>query len=127
MKILSITVALLLLITGAACALTVCITPTDPTEHTAEIQVSWLPNPLDEMVAAYNVYRKAGDGPYYKLGSTPECEFLDFGVSYGRYFYKVSAEDTCGNISGMSPESPEALVKPAVSPPTGIKLRSWGP
>ena len=68
-----------------------------------DVSLSWTPNTETDL-AGYEVYRATVEaGPYTRLAGTATAAYADVLPNEGSFFYKVTAVDTCGNVSAMSP------------------------
>ncbi|MEN3044803.1 MAG: fibronectin type III domain-containing protein [Candidatus Hydrothermales bacterium] len=72
-----------------------------------KVYLYWLPN-TEKDLAGYIVWRGFSyEGPYNEIESLPpnKTSFIDYNVQNGiTYYYAVSAYDTAGNESDLSPE-----------------------
>ena len=100
------------------------VPPTAPanlsaTGGSASVSLSWAGSTDNRAVVNYNVYRSTASGftpsPANQIAQPTGTSFTDAGMSPGTYYYKVSAQDAAGNISGASNQA-SATVDSA--PPT---------
>ena len=72
-------------------------------------------------IARYNVHRSTTSGftpsAANRIAQPTGTSYTDTGLAAGTYFYKVTAEDAAGNVSGASNEASATV---SVAPPTGL-------
>ena len=102
--------------------------PTAPSNVTTSAQsgsvtLGWSASSDNVGVARYNVHRSttAGFTPSTanRVGQPTGTSFVDSGLTSGTYHYRVSAEDTAGNLSAYSAEA-SAIVAAAPPPNSGL-------
>ena len=92
------------------------------------VNISWSASSDNVGVARYNLYR--GTSPGFtpslanRIAQPLTTLYSDLGLTAGSYYYKLSAEDAAGNVSGLSNEA-QALI-PDTSPPTTPSLSANG-
>lgn len=91
------------------------------TAQAVSYSLTWIANPVNDAVTAYNVYERVGS-VYTKLGSVgPTTLSFSLGSpTAGVHFYAVTAV----NITAESPKSAEAILPAAPTAPTGLKISS---
>lgn len=82
-------------------------TNTSATGSASSITVKWTPPTASPDVRGYNVYHSFNNGPYTKVNAVPTDRtsyYEDSGLlPLTRYFYFITAVDSSGNESGLSP------------------------
>lgn len=83
----------------------------------SSVQLQWEKSPAGDLLG-YNVYRASSSGgPYLRINQVPTgrtAYYLDEGLTaLTRYFYKVSAVDSSGNESTLSPPTSTSTNPPA--------------
>ena len=92
------------------------------------VNISWSASSDNVGVARYNLYR--GTSPGFtpslanRIAQPLTTLYSDLGLTAGSYYYKLSAEDAAGNVSGLSNEA-QAVI-PDTSPPTTPSLSANG-
>ncbi len=110
--------------------------PTNPSGLAAPVtgntaNLSWTASTDNVGVLRYNVYRSTSPGftpsPANRIGQPTGTTFSDGGLAVNTYYYKVTAEDAAGNVSGQSNEA-SATVADATPPtaPTGLTAGAAG-
>ncbi len=79
----------------------------------ANVELAWQPNPPEEGVTGYVIYRNATE-----LARTPQTSWVDQNVTPGQYVYEVASF----NVWGDGPHSDPAKTPPAASKPSGVIL-----
>src|SRR5262249_19340567 len=81
-------------------------------------------------VANYNVYRSTTAGLTPSAGNRiaqpAGTNYTDSGLAAGTYFYKVTAQDAAGNVSGASNEASAAATADSTAPTVSITAPSDG-
>lgn len=92
--------------------------PSPPTDLVAipsrgEVRLAWRPSP-ERDVAAYVVYRAAGDRPAARVGSVraPATTFVDREVPPGAYRYTVTAQDATSRANESGPSNAVTVTVP---------------
>src|SRR5207342_1492573 len=84
------------------------------------VNISWTASSDNVGVLRYNLYRgtSAGFTPSLanRIAQPVTTLYSDLGLAAGSYYYKLSAEDAAGNVSGLSNEA-QAVI-PDTTPPT---------
>lgn len=102
------------------------IPPTAPTSLTGSggvgtASLSWTASTDNVAVTNYNVHRSTTSGftpsSGNRVGQPTGTSFTDTGLAAGTYYYKVTAQDAAGNISGPSNEA-STTVTSDTTPPT---------
>ena len=82
------------------------------------VNISWSASCDNVGVARYNLYR--GTSPGFtpslanRIAQPLTTLYSDLGLTAGSYYYKLSAEDAAGNVSGLSNEAwPDPRYEPA--------------
>jgi fibronectin type 3 domain-containing protein len=100
--------------------------PTAPSNLAASglvssVSLSWTGSSDNVGVARYNLHRSSTPGftptPANRIGQPTGTTYTDSGLAAGTYYYKVTAEDGAGNVSGPSNEA-AGTVTGDVTPPT---------
>jgi hypothetical protein len=87
--------------------------PTTPTNvvgtsNATAVQLTWNASSDNVAVTRYNVHRSTTSGftpsAANRVGQPTSTSFSDPGLATGDYYYRVTAEDAAGNISGASTE-----------------------
>ena len=92
------------------------------------VNISWSASSDNVGVARYNLYR--GTSPGFtpslanRIAQPLTTLYSDLGLTAGSYYYKLSAEDAAGNVSGLSNEA-QAVI-PDTSPPSTPSLSANG-
>ena len=103
------------------------IAPTTPSNLTAtagsgQASLSWSASTDNVGVVRYNVHRSTTSGFTPAVGNRiaqpTGTSFTDTGLAAGTYFYKVTAEDAAGNVSGVSNQASATIT--SAPPPTGL-------
>jgi len=86
------------------------------------VSVSWSASTDDVGVAGYAVYRGATAGftanAASQIAEVTGTSYADAGLSAGTYFYKVTARDAAGNVSGASAAGSATVAAPTGPPIT---------
>jgi hypothetical protein len=97
--------------------------PANLTASTAgqTVNLSWTASTDNAGVTRYNVHRSTTTGftpsAANRIGQPGSNSFADGGLPAGTYFYKVTAEDAAGNISGPSNQASATVT---ITAPTGL-------
>ena len=85
------------------------------------VNLSWSASTDNAGVTRYNVHRSTTTGftpsAANRIGQPGSTSYADGGLAAGTYFYKVTAEDAAGNVSGPSNQASATVT---VSAPTGL-------
>jgi len=86
------------------------------------VNLSWVASSDNVGVVRYNLYRGSSAGFTPSLANriaqpTGTTLYSDLGLAAGSYYYKLTAEDAAGNVSGLSNELPITIAGP---PPSGL-------
>ncbi len=102
--------------------------PSSPTNLTAtaqsgQVYLNWTAS-ADYDVVKYRIFRSTTSGftpsASNKIDSTSSSYFYDTNVTYGTtYYYKISAVDGAGHVSGYSSQ---ASGSPSIAAPTGLTI-----
>lgn len=104
--------------------------PSAPTGLTATVSGSsvalgWTASTDNVGVTGYTVYRGSSAGftadASSKIGTASGTSYTDSGLAAGTYYYKVTAADAAGNVSGAS-DPASATVAPAPPQPTVLAI-----
>ena len=94
----------------------------------AQVALTWTAATDNVGVSRYNVHRSttAGFTPNTgnRIAQPTTTSYTDTGLATGTYYYKVTAEDTAGNVGPASNEA-NATVPPGPGPPAGL-VAAWG-
>jgi fibronectin type 3 domain-containing protein len=86
-----------------------------------QASLSWTASTDNVGVVLYNVHRGTTSGftpsAGNRVGQPTGTSFTDTGLAAGTYFYKVTAQDAAGNVSGASNEATATVSAP---PTTGL-------
>lgn len=92
-----------------------------------ELKVWWNPAPVDD-VDTYIVYRRPEGGKWAQLKQVSTLKIYDRGLANGkRYYYKVKATDTSGNIGKVSAAVASAVPTDKTAPPAPAVRSSTHP
>ena len=91
-----------------------------PSVNGGTVNLTWSPSTDDVAVTRYDVYRgtSAGFTPTAanRIAQPAGTSYGDSGLTAGSYYYKVTAEDAAGNMSGPSNETQATIAD--TSPPS---------
>ena len=95
------------------------------------VNLTWTGSTDAVGVVRYNVHRSASAGftpaAGNRIGQPTGTSYSDAGLASGTYYYKVTAEDAAGNISGPSNESPQTVADgTAPTAPSGVAALAAG-
>ncbi len=94
----------------------------------AQVALTWTAATDNVGISRYNVHRSttAGFTPNTgnRIAQPTTTSYTDTGLATGTYYYKVTAEDTAGNVGPASNEA-NATVPPGPGPPAGL-VAAWG-
>jgi fibronectin type 3 domain-containing protein len=99
-----------------------------------DVSLSWSASTDNDGVTGYEVHRSATAGftpsSATRIGTPEGTSFTDTAVTGGTWFYKVTAVDAAGNVSGPSAEASAVVAAPADTQaptvPSALLASAWG-